>query len=210
MPIWTYGAPLQILLQAYLQHQGLQLTHTAAIGDDKKAILLSGKGGQGKSTTTLSCLQEGLNYLGEDYSILQSGPKPTVFSLYHSARWQPHTRTLFPQYEPWIVNKDKTPEEKAQVFYQDVFPKQLRSSLPIGATIALSIGSGEMPLLEMATPEEAIHSLMLSTVRQLLFCGPKTMDLLKKVVIQTPQYKLLLGHNLKANVQLLKKLLETL
>lgn len=207
LPWWTQGAPLQVILQAYLQHQGLQLTHTAAVGNGQKAILLSGKGGQGKSTTTLACLHAGMQYLGEDYSILQPGKSSHVFSIYHSARWEPYTRALFPTYESWIMNKDKTPVEKAQVFYQNIFPEQIQKSSPIQAVVALSIGTQELPMVQPVNSHETLQSLMLSTIKQLPFCGAQTMRILQEVIHPLPQYKLVLGTNLNANVDRILDLL---
>src|SRR5690606_10227789 len=112
-----------------LKEHGMQLTHTGAISNGKTAVLLSGKGGSGKSTTTLACLTEGLYYLGEDYSILAPGPE--VFSIYNSAKWRPHTRTLFPHYESFIENPSTANTEKALVYYTDFFPKQIQTSAPI-------------------------------------------------------------------------------
>lgn len=126
LPWWVSGSPLQVILNVWLQARELQLTHTAAVGNDQNAVLLMGKGGSGKSTTTLACLAEGMNYLGEDYCLLASKPSPMVYSVYQSAKWESNTRTLFPSYEKFIQNPESAKTEKALVYYQDIFPVQIK------------------------------------------------------------------------------------
>lgn len=207
LPWWVEGSPLQALLHIWLQHQGLQLTHTAAVGNERGALLLTGKGGSGKSTTTLACLHAGLHYIGEDYSILEPGSEPRVWSIYHSAKWKPHTRTLFPHYESKIANPEQADQEKALLFYQDLFPGQLRVSLPIRAVVSLSVGQDARPRLQPSDPVSAIQHLMMSTLKQLPFCGPKTVQFFKNIGSSMNHYQLVLGRDLQANVESLKELL---
>ena len=44
------------------------------------------QGGLGKSTAALCCLCNGLDYIGDDYVLVQLGPIPTVHSLYCTAK----------------------------------------------------------------------------------------------------------------------------
>lgn len=207
LPWWVEGSPLQALLHIWLQHQGLQLTHTAAVGNEQGAVLLTGKGGSGKSTTTLACLRAGFHYIGEDYSILEAGSEPRVWSIYHSAKWRPHTRTLFPHYEAQIANPAQADQEKALLFYKDLFPGQLRASLPIRAVVSLSVGQDARPRLQPSDPFSAIQHLMMSTLKQLPFCGPQTVQFFKNIGSSMNHFQLVLGKDLQANVEVLQALL---
>ena len=212
LPWWVEGCPLQTIVHAWLQERGLQLTHTAAIGDETGALLLTGKGGSGKSTTALSCLKGGLNYIGEDHAVLDLAPvsingAPKVWSIYQSAKWKPFTRTLFPDYETHIVNPTSADFEKALVFYDALFPSQIRDSLPIRAIVSLSVGQERAPKLNSVDASFAVQQLMLSTLQQLPFCGPHTVAFFKKIGASTKHYHLVLGRNLEENVEQLKVLL---
>jgi hypothetical protein len=207
LPWWVSGSPLQVILHAWLRHHGMHLTHTAAVGNDQAAVLLSGKGGSGKSTTTLACLTEGLHYLGEDYCILEPGKQPRVHSVYQTAKWEPQTRRLFPHYEHCIMNADTADTEKALVYYQDIFPSQIKTSLPIRAVISLKVGTETAPQVQKYEPRLALKDLMMSTLMQLPLYHSDSMSILKDIVASVPQYHLSLGRDVKANVKIIKKIL---
>ena len=81
LPYWEKGAPLRTILHWWLGGQQRQLVHGAAVGNSRGAVLIGGKGGSGKSTTALACLESDLLYLGDDYTVLKSDPSALVYSL---------------------------------------------------------------------------------------------------------------------------------
>ena len=206
LPWWVSASPLQVIFHVFLKERGFQLTHTGAVGDDKKAVLLCGKGGSGKSTTTLSCLASGLRYLGEDYCILDVRQKE-VYSIYQSAKWEMKTRKIFPDYENFIQNKDAAKNEKALVYYDNIFPLQIKINLPIMALVSLSVGAEHFPVLKKTDQKTALKNLMMSTLVQLPFSEPKTIKNLHLLVKSLPSYHLTLGSDLGGNVGLIKKIL---
>lgn len=207
LPWWVSGSPLQVILHTWFQERRIQLTHTAAIGNGKKALLLAGKGGSGKSTTALACLIRGLHYIAEDYSLLSPETSPRVFSIYQTAKWQPHTRTLFPEYEQFIANPEEADKEKALVYYQDIFPKQIAPSSQIQGIVSLEIGKEERPVVRRADFQSTLKNLLMSTLLQLPFNHEHTMSLLKATISQTDHYHLLLGRDMNANIELIEQLL---
>lgn len=208
LPWWASGSPLQVILHAWLRERGMQLTHAAAIANDQCGVLLTGKGGSGKSTTTLSCLREGLFYLSEDYCIIAPEDSPTVFSVYQSAKWQRHTRKLFPEYDFGIQNPGQAEREKALLYYGDLFPNQLKKEAPIRATISLTVGENALPILVRQGSSEASRDLMLSTLRQLPFHQKPTMQILHSLIQRVEHFHLSLGSDLKANVAAIRDILQ--
>lgn len=207
LPWWVEGSPFQVILHTWLQEKGFQLTHTAIVGNETQSVLLAGKGGSGKSTTTLVCLESGLNSLGEDYCILTPNEPALGFSVYNSAKWTSHTRELFTQYEQWIQNPLEAEREKALVFYQDIYPKQMKISLPLRSAIAVSVGDKKDPILETSDSLHTLQNIMMSTVKQLPFCSAKTMRTFKKIIEPLKHYRLVLGRDMQANVQVIQELL---
>lgn len=207
LPWWVGGSPLQVILNVWLQKQGLQLTHAAAVGNDQYAVLLMGKGGSGKSTTTLTCLRDGLQYLGEDYCVLAADPKPMVYSIYQSAKWDRGTRHYFPEYERFIQNPHVADTEKALVYYQDFFSAQIKQALPIKAVVSLVVGDVDLPILQPSSRQDAVKNLMMSTLKQLPFSYSKTMRILHKLILSLDCYELILGKNLMANSACIKRIL---
>ncbi|MCX7121764.1 MAG: hypothetical protein NTZ67_08375 [Gammaproteobacteria bacterium] len=207
LPWWTSGSPLQVIINVWMSANHFQLTHTAAVGNTKSSVLLTGKGGSGKSTTTLACVRNGLNYLGEDYCILEPGTIPAVHSIYQSAKWALNTRKLFPDYENFIANPIEAKYEKALVYYQDFFPNQIKNALPISAIVSLKVCRSQTPVLKKHEKILALKDLMMSTLSQLPFSSAKTIKNLKKIIFSVPCYQLMLSENMQANVDFIKTLL---
>lgn len=208
LPWWVSGSPLQVILHVWLSKQGKQLTHTAAVGNETCALLLTGKGGSGKSTTALACVQAGLNYLGEDYCVLSPSSEPTVMSIYQSAKWERQTRTLFPQFESYIANPIEAQKEKALVFYNDIFPKQIKLQLPIKAIVSLEVGESDEPQLQIIDSLQSTKSLMISSLSQLPFLAINTIKHLHAISLALPCYHLKLGKKLALNIEKVRALLE--
>ena len=73
LPYWVMASPLRTLFHWWMENNGCQLLHAAAVGTENGAVLITGKGGVGKSTAALSCLQAGLFYIADDYVITKTG-----------------------------------------------------------------------------------------------------------------------------------------
>ena len=207
LPWWMAGSPLLVIIHVWLREKGLQLTHAAAIGNGQTSLLLVGKGGSGKSTSTLACLTEGSHYLGEDYCIIDSQQIPNVFSLYQSAKWEANTRALFPQYEHFITNPETANDGKALLYYQDIFPRQMQISAPIRAVLSLTIGKQNNPILQEYDSSSTLKDVVMSTLLQLPFYHPRTISILQNLVKRVKTYRLILGQDIKANTQTIQSLL---
>ncbi len=208
LPWWVSGSPLQVILHIWFRNHGMHLTHTAAISNGQTGLLLTGKGGSGKSTTVLACLTQGLFYVGEDYCLLAGGDPPTAYSIYQSAKWRPYTRELYPGYDAWIANPKSADSEKALIYYQEIFPSQIKCSSSIHAIISLHVGQQKKPVLKQHSLIHSLKDLMMSTLLQLPFPHPSTMTILQKFASQTEHFHLTLGQDLDANAALLKGLMK--
>jgi hypothetical protein len=116
LPFWVYASPLRTLFHWWMEKNGCQLLHAAAIGTERGAVLVTGKGGVGKSTTALSCLEAGLFYLADDYVIARLEPEPTVYSLYSTAKLNADHIDKFPNLSKYVCNMQKLDQEKAFMF----------------------------------------------------------------------------------------------
>ena len=98
LPYWTRSSPFRTLFHWLMLARGKQLLHAAAVSTAEGAALIVGRGGVGKSTTALACLDAGLGYLGDDYVVVGLDREPCVFSLYNTAKLDETTR--FPRLSP--------------------------------------------------------------------------------------------------------------
>lgn len=203
LPWWVSGSPLQVIFHVWFREKGIQMTHGACVCNGKKGILLAGKGGSGKSTTVLACLENGLATLGEDYVLV--APDRT-YSIYQTAKWRPSTRAFFPSYESHITNPETADGEKALVHYLDLFPMQILPSSPLFSVVSLKIGTSTY--LEKSTVKTSLQSLLLTTVMQLPHPHPHTSQILSERMASLDHYQLTLGPDFKENVFCLKELLQ--
>lgn len=207
LPWWIGGSPLQMILHWFMLERGLQLTHAGAVGYQSGGVLLTGKGGSGKSTTALSCLKAGMNYVSEDYCLLSEAPDPYSYCVYNSAKLEPHTLQLFPEMSAYIANTDRQAHEKAFIYQHQHYPDKIIDGFPLKALLVLSIENSRQTTLEGISTEEALPSLVISTMWQLIHTGMRTMTHLKKVAEGLPCYRLRLGSDLKQIPAIIESLL---
>jgi hypothetical protein len=133
LPYWCHASPLRTLFHWWMTHNGLQLLHAAAVGDEHGALLVTGKGGVGKSTTALACLTGGMRYLADDYLVVGFDPEPRVYSLYATAKMEPSQLERFPEFEPLLTNRPYLDAEKAVVQLWPAYRDRLVRSMPLKA-----------------------------------------------------------------------------
>ena len=196
LPDYECGAPLRNLLHWGLADAGYQYVHAGAVGHLGGAVLLAGKGGSGKSTTALACLEAGWRYLADDYCLLRADPMPEVFSLYNSAKVRPDGLQRFPQLRQHADMHDRLGDEKAIVFLQRHSPDPLALHLPLRAALVLRLTGQPGTKLAEASPAAALRALAPSTLFQLPGAGQASFQNLARLIRQIPCYYLEAGTNL--------------
>jgi hypothetical protein len=209
LPWWVRGSPLQAIFSAFFRAKGVQLTHVAAVGNKDRCVLLAGKGGSGKTTTTLACLQHGLTYLGEDYCLIEPTANNTiVHSVYQSAKWTPQTRMMYPEFDRFVHNQPTTAHDKSLLFYKECFTDQIGISLPAIAIASLSIHLQAKPTLMVTNKTSSLKQLTLSTIKQLPFFDHQTYTLLRQCCETVSHYDLQLGTDREGNALMIECLLD--
>ena len=207
LPFYETGAPLRSVLHWWLQAQGLQLIHAGAVGLEEGGVLLAGKGGSGKSTTALTCLNSRLNYVSDDYCVATADPAPYVYNLYCTGKVRADNTHRVPHLMSTVMNGDRLEEEKAIFFLNESFPQKLVKGFPVRAVLVPRV-TGETNTTFSATSSlSALQALSLSTMAQLPRADHKTLRIIQQLVNQVPCYHLNLGTDL---VQIPEVLLEFL
>lgn len=205
MPWWIAGSPLQRIIACWMRNQNLELTHAAAVANSNHAILLAGKSGAGKSTTTLSCIDSGLFYLSEDYCLVDFRNSPKVHNIYNSLKLEPTSLERFPKYAPYATNQNRASYEKALIFQNEIHPHLLKKQCPIKAIVSLEVG--KQTSLKKCHPSINALALSASTIFQLSASMQTTLSRYKSLCLQLNCYQLTLGPNLKENVAQIQQLL---
>jgi hypothetical protein len=206
LPFYESSAPLRYLLQFWALAGGQQLIHAAAIGHPEGALLLTGKGGLGKSTTAVSALFSPLRFAGDDYVLLDCSGPPTAYSLYATAKLNDDSLRWFPALQPWVVNKERNAGEKSFALLGPAFRENLISRLPLKAIAIPSVG-GAKASFEPISPIECLKALAPSTLVQLPAAGVAAFQGLCSAVRALPCYRFHLGPDPKRLPETMEKLL---
>ena len=196
VPYWEKGSPLRTILHWWLLSRGLQLVHAAAVGNSTAGVLIGGKGGSGKSTTALSCLESNLSYVGDDYNLLGFDSGPVVHSIYNSAKLNADHVQRFPALLSKIDNPEQLAEEKALLFVNEHYPSKVATRLPVRAILLPRVTGLAETSLKRVSVAMALASLAPSTIFQLPRAGSEAFKFLATFARHIPCYSLELGTNL--------------
>lgn len=196
LPYWTCASPLRTLFHWWMETNGCQLLHAAAVGTGEGAVLITGRGGVGKSTTALACLQAGLDYVADDYAIVRHHPCPTVYSLYSTAKLDPRHLARFPALRPFVDNADRLADEKAVLFLHPHFQAQMPLEMPLRALLVSQLADGAETSLRRESPAVVQQAAAFTTMSQLPYVGAHTYEFVARLCSALPAYTLELGRAL--------------
>ncbi|HEY0201171.1 MAG TPA: glycosyltransferase, partial [Burkholderiaceae bacterium] len=205
LPYWSAAAPLRSQLHWCMERAGRQLLHAAAVGTPAGAVLLTGRGGVGKSSTALTALQEGMAFAGDDYVVVGLEPEPTVFPLYGSAKLHHDQIDLYPALQPWLKNPHGAADEKAIFDIWAGFAENMPASMPIRAILVPEIAAGSQSEITADIGiNEVRYAASFTTMEQLACAGMQTEQFIGQLCRRVPGWRLRLGADRKALVQVLR------
>ena len=196
LPYWTKASPFRTLLHWWTQANGAHLLHAAAVGTDDGALLITGKGGVGKSTTALACLTSGMRYVGDDYLVVRVDPEPRVFSLYSTAKLDRAQLDRFPELARLATNLDAA-DDKVVVQLFPGLSERISRSLPLKAIATPSFGGVRETTFEPASKLGLQRAASFTTMSQLPHAGHETHGFIERLVASVPGFSLRLGTDLQ-------------
>ncbi|GAB6268976.1 MAG: hypothetical protein STSR0002_17180 [Smithella sp.] len=195
LPYWVVASPLRTIFHWWMENNGCQLLHAAAVGNENGAVLITGKGGVGKSTTALSCLQAGLFYIADDYVITKLEPAPAVVSLYCTAKLNADHVFNFPDLSRLINNTEKLDQEKAVIFLNPHLGQKLITEMPLKAILTPQIVDHTDSHIKSVSRWDIQRALSFTTMSQLPYVGCHTHEYISKLASSLPHYILETGNN---------------
>jgi hypothetical protein len=194
MRSWDWASPLRAILHWWLGYHGILQVHGGAVGTSDGGVMVVGRGGSGKSTTTLACLSSGLRYAGDDFVGLAVEPEPWVHSLYGSGKLEPHHLAAFPALQEWVSNPVREANDKVIVFAQEAARGGVIKGFPLRAVLVPRVVAKEpQSRLEPISPVAALAALAPSTVFQLHPPQPDGLAKMAQLVKRVPCLSLELG-----------------
>jgi hypothetical protein len=161
-------------------------------------VLLVGKGGSGKSTSALSCLQSELSYAADDYCLLDMrGTEPRAHSIYNSAKLAAGHIKTFPHLLPLVSNPQHLDTAKAVIYLNDHHPEKLSTGFPVKAIFIPRVTGKVDTTITPASHVDGLRALAPSTLFQLSGSSAQNFALMANFSRRTPSYFLNAGTDLR-------------
>ena len=211
LPYYEKGAPFRTAFNWCLTRHGVQCIHAAAVGTEQGAILLTGRSGSGKSTTALACVNSSLKYLSDDYCAFSMTQDTEVFSLYNTGKLNNDVDLeRQPHFTPWVVNPDRTGDEKYVMYLVEQVPDRILRRAPLRAIVTPHVTNTRRPRLEPTSPAAALRALAPTSMFQLPGASGDAFFRMAWLVRTLPSYTLECGPDLAANTAVLEELVGNL
>lgn len=209
LPHSVLGAPFRTVLHWFLSESDIHLMHGAVIGENGSAVLITAKSGSGKSTTALSSLLAGMEYVSDDYAAVQNGSSITAHSLYNSGKVTREGLALFPELADKIWNKGFPDNEKAVIFMSEHFPEQVKVETALKAVLVPRI-SPHGTRIAPINKTEALLAIAPTTLLQLPFADAGKLTIFKDILEKIPCYSIELGPDIRNIPKAISDFLKTL
>jgi hypothetical protein len=206
VPWWE--TPLRTMVHWWAAPTTLQPLHGGAVGLHGEGVLVVGHSGAGKSTTTLACLEAGMQYVGDDYLVVDTATA-TAYSLYSTVKLEPENLARFPSLAPLVHNAGRLDEQKAIVRLNEHRGERLVSSLRLRAMVMPHVTGQRDSWLEPGSAAEALRILAPTTSFHLPGYAREVVTKLGALVRSIPCYRLEAGTDLDGVVGTITEFLES-
>jgi len=209
-PLRHYKQAIFITLYQHLRRRGLHLIHASAIGEHGRAALITGQSGAGKTTTMLTCVAAGFQFLGDDTTLLQRSPagQVDVITMLSTMDLTDNTAAWFPELAAYL-SPERSHTGKRQIILSEAYPASVAAQARVSAILAPEITGRADTTLAPANRSALLSDLLYYSVD--LHDEALTrqhVEFLAQVVERTPVYRLLLGHDRRQIPQVISQLLE--
>ena len=207
LPLYETTAPLRHVFQEWTSGRGSQIIHAAAVAPPgKKALLLAGPGGSGKSTTALTALEAGWRYLSDDLCVVHPVSPPHVTCLYNTAKLRTSSLDRFPRLAALISSYHECGEDKHVFSVHRHFPSQLALEVEVGAILVVSVGKNERTRVEKTGWKEAVNAIVPWSRKQLPTAGQEIPARTFALATRLPVYRVELGSDAENMLESLERL----
>jgi hypothetical protein len=193
IPYYHTIRPLRTIINWWLnQHQHF-IVHAAAVGLPEGGVLITGKGGAGKSTTALACVGAGIQYAGDENVVISSSPEPYLHNLYCSGTLDADDIDRILAIKPYLSNASKLAYQKAIYLFHDDDQKILSKGFPIKAILIPEVSGKVDTTIQARSVSQSLIALAPETLFQLPGAGAEHFQAMVSLIKQVPCYTLELG-----------------
>lgn len=193
-------------LAMWAKHNGYMILHGASVGAGGDGVLISGKGGAGKSTLAVACLFAGLDFVSDDY-FLAKKEGGTLYSmpLWRNIGLNPDSAALLNPPELPVV---RTYAERGNKRFLDASSLMKTERLKAKALLLPEIAPVEKPVIEPFAAGPAVTRMVFSTARQLWINEPAEIARMTNAFSGLPAFKMLLCPDVYENARALAGFLQ--
>jgi hypothetical protein len=149
-----------------------------------------------------------MNYVGDDYVVVEMEPSPRAHSLYCTAKLNGDHLERFPALRPLTTNLDFRGEEKAVIRLHPAHARQIAPSIPLRAVLMPSVSDRAATRIEAISKRELQDAAVFTTVSQLPHAGRQTHEFVERLIGTLPGARILLGRELERIPAAIIQLLE--
>lgn len=144
--------PLLLLLRMWSETTSFLWAHGAAVATDRAAVLLTGIGGAGKSSTALAVTGEKLRLIGDDHVLIS--PELQAYSIYCTVRLRQDMFEHFRKIKSWFGDDWFAWQDKPSQILPSEKHRHFISQAPLKAIVLLRHDTSD-PLTFREVPQSA-------------------------------------------------------
>ena len=187
------------------------LVHGALVGVNNRGVLICAYGNKGKSTLSILSMLNGMDYVSDDYLILEKeGDKLYSYPIYSIVTLTPFMyNKLYSEFQGKFISNNA--RKNKYVFNIENYHNKFCTKYPVEICLLPEIVGGDTPTIVECNKGRPITQLVNSTIRQM---GDRhdirTVQKLMGFVKNFKFYQLNLSDDIRANVKCFKEFCENL
>lgn len=196
LPYWEHASPLRHFIHWVCLEHGVAMIHAAAIGKDGRGVLLTGKGGSGKSTLTAAAVSDGWQTVGDDFVLLRiTDGKVRAYPIFDILKLTGMAEEWFSDLLKKPLNPNRAANEKAMVRLSDIAGQGFVDGLEVHAIFSQSLTHASSSQFSPISKVEAVAALAPSTMNILRTAMPLTLRDCGRLAKALPTYSLGVGQD---------------
>lgn len=188
----------------------ISVAHGAVLGLNGIGVLLCAFGYRGKSTLAVNALQDGFDYVSDDYFILgrKPGDNLRAWPIYSIVALSPEMySSMYGKFHGKFVSNNSRKDK--YIFNISSYHGQFRSAYPVSYCMFPHICDCVSPSIEPGYKELAVEEIVFSTLNNVGYVrDAMTAGKLYSFISDLPFYRFNLSRNLEANTRCLREFLE--
>lgn len=205
---WDAGSPIRLPLHWMLLGKRRRMIHAGSLGLGGDGVLIVGRGGSGKSGTTLAGIAGGLKTVGDDYVLLDQADRPTALPLYRLLKQDPAGLARIPGLSERVGDRERNWQGKFELDPEALFPGCMAGSLRLRAILLPEVAHLPATRFERLDRAPATKILVEPMLEQLPVASTESVMFFAGLTAQLPVYRAQLSEDAAEIASSVRRLIE--